>query len=319
MNITKPVIAIVGPTASGKTALSVDLAARLNGEIINGDSMQVYKGLDIGTAKITKEEMGGIPHHLFDIKNPSEEYSVADYQADVRGCIEEISSRGKQPIIVGGTGLYIQAVLFDFRFTEQAGDPNVRYNLEIEASEQGSHALYDKLRQLDPESAEKIHPNNTRRIIRALEIIEVTGKSKMDHEQGKGDRALYPHLLIGLDLPRDLLYERINWRVDDMVDRGLVTEVRTLWDQGVRGTQAVQAIGYKELYRYLEGSISLEEAVELVKKNTRNYAKRQLTYLRNKLEISWFDATEDRSELIEGILTLLKDYPIREANSKQEK
>ncbi|MBB4823848.1 tRNA dimethylallyltransferase [Sporosarcina luteola] len=319
MNNTKPVIAIVGPTASGKTALSVDLAKRLNGEIINGDSMQVYKGLDIGTAKIKKEEMGGIPHHLFDIKNPSEEYSVADYQADVRGCIEEISSRGKQPIIVGGTGLYIHAVLFDFRFTEQAGDPYVRSSLEKEASQRGSYALYDKLQQLDPESAEKIHPNNTRRIIRALEIIEVTGKSKMDHEQGKGDRPLYPHLIIGLDLPRELLYERINWRVDNMMDQGLLEEVKTLWNKGIRETQAVQAIGYKEIYRYLDGSLSMEEAIELVKKNTRNYAKRQLTYLRNKLQISWFDASESRNELINGILTLMKDYPIQEANSKREK
>ncbi|MCG3090021.1 tRNA (adenosine(37)-N6)-dimethylallyltransferase MiaA [Sporosarcina cyprini] len=318
MNQKKTVIAIVGPTASGKTALSVELASLLDGEIINGDSMQVYQGLDIGTAKITEDEMGGIPHHLFDTKKPSEDYSVADYQNDVRSCIEEISSRGKQPIIVGGTGLYIQAVLFDFRFTEQAGDPAVRNKLEQEAAEQGSQSLYDRLKQLDPESAEKIHPNNTRRVIRALEIIEVTGKSKVDHEQGKGDKALYPHLLIGLDLPRELLYERIDRRVDAMVEQGLVDEVRALWEQGIRDTQAVQAIGYKELYLYLDGFLSLEEAVELVKKNTRNYAKRQLTYLRNKLQISWFNATEDRQEMIDGILTLLKGFQAEEPNNKKE-
>ena len=186
------VIAIVGPTASGKTSLSIELAKRLDGEIINGDAMQVYKGLDIGTAKIKEDEKEGIPHHLFDIKEPTESFSVAEYQSTVRSCIEDIRSRGKQPIIVGGTGLYIQSVLFDFRFTEEAGDEKIRAELEKELeAEGGPERLYSRLQQLDPSSAEKIHPNNYRRLIRALEIIEVTGKTKNEHEQGAGEVPIY--------------------------------------------------------------------------------------------------------------------------------
>ncbi|BAQ10599.1 tRNA delta(2)-isopentenylpyrophosphate [Bacillus sp. OxB-1] len=295
------VLAIVGPTASGKTALSVELAKRLGGEIINGDSMQVYKGLDIGTAKITFEEMDGVPHHLFDFKEPDEPFSVADYQKAVRGCIDEVQQRGKLPIIVGGTGLYVQSVLFDFRFTEEAADLEVRERLERELEEQGASALYERLVAADPESAEKIHPNNHRRLIRALEIIEVTGKTKADHEEDAGRAPLYRHLIIGLDMDRELLYERINLRVDLMMENGLLEEVRGLWEQGIRGVQSVQAIGYKELYSYLEGETTLEAAVEAIKKNTRNYAKRQLTYFRNKMEIAWFDAELGTMEILKKI------------------
>ncbi|WP_252503532.1 tRNA (adenosine(37)-N6)-dimethylallyltransferase MiaA [Sporosarcina sp. Marseille-Q4943] len=315
MNQSDKVIAIVGPTASGKTALSIELAKRLDGEIINGDAMQVYKGLNIGTAKITEEEKEGIPHHLFDIKEPTESFSVAEYQSTVRNCIEEIRSRGKQPIIVGGTGLYIQSVLFDFRFTEEAGDEKVRAALEKELeSEGGAERLYKRLHKLDPASADKIHPNNHRRLIRALEIIEVTGKTKNEHEQGAGEAPLYDHLIVGLKLDREVLYERIDVRVDQMMEDGLLEEARGLWEKGVRNVQSVQAIGYKELYQYFEGAISLDEAVELIKKNTRHYAKRQMTYFRNKVKISWFDAIVDKGKIVDGILSILKGFEEAESN-----
>lgn len=314
------VVAIVGPTASGKTALSVELAKTLNGEIINGDAYQVYKGLDIGTAKITEVEKEGVPHHLFDFKEPDESYSVADYQIAVRDAIKEISNRGKIPIIVGGTGLYIQSVLFDFRFTEEASDENVRARLESElATENGPEKLYDRLQTLDPKSAEKIHRNNHRRLIRALEIIEVSGKTKDDHEQGQGHEPMYNHLIIGLEVERERLYERIDDRVDQMIIDGLLNEAKELWDKGVRNVQAVQAIGYKELFLHFEKDFPLEDAIELIKKNTRNYAKRQMTYFRNKMEISWFDALMDKEKNVAGILTIMKDFSREESNkvSKQ--
>lgn len=302
------VIAIVGPTASGKTALSIELAKKIGGEIINGDAMQVYKGLDIGTAKITKEEMDGIPHHLFDVKVPDESFSVAEYQTEVRKWITDIQDRGKIPIIVGGTGLYIQSVLFDFRFTEEAADLEVRTRLERELAEEGAAFLYAKLVEIDPAGAEKIHPNNHRRLVRALEIIEVTGKSKDDHEDGAGRVPLYKHHIIGLEMDRDLLYERIGQRVDLMMEKGLLEEANRLWEEGIRGVQSVQAIGYKEIHQYIEKKLLLDEAVELIKKNTRNYAKRQMTYFRNKLDISWFNAELGIDEIVKGILAILKDF-----------
>jgi len=315
MKQLKKVIAIVGPTASGKTSLSIELAKRLNGEIINGDAMQVYKELNIGTAKITEDEKEGIPHHLFDIKEPTDTFSVAEYQSAVRNCIEEIRNRGKQPIIVGGTGLYIQSVLFDFRFTDEAGDEKIRAELEAELeTEGGAERLYSRLQHLDPSSAEKIHPNNHRRLIRALEIIEVTGKTKIEHEQGAGAAPIYEHLIVGLDLDREVLYERINRRVDRMMKDGLLEEARGLWENGVRNVQSVQAIGYKELYQHFEGFITLDEAIELIKKHTRHYAKRQMTYFRNKVDISWFDANSNKEKIIDEILLDLKGFEEEESN-----
>lgn len=302
------VLAIVGPTASGKTALSVELAKLLDGEVINGDSTQVYKGLDIGTAKITKDEMDGIPHHMFDIKEPTETFSVAEYQAEVRKWIRDIQSRGKLPIIAGGTGLYVQSVLYDFRFTEEASDSVIRHRLEKELEEKGAEHLYERLVALDPLDAEKIHPNNHRRIVRALEIIEVTGKTKGEHEQDVGNTPLFNHLLIGLRMDRGLLYERIDRRFDIMMDHGFLEEARALWDEGIRDVQSVHAIGYRELHQYIEGEISLEDAIQLIKKQTRNYAKRQMTYFRNKLNVTWFDAECGTEELIKEISRLLKDY-----------
>lgn len=281
------VVAIVGPTASGKTALSIKLAKAFNGEIINGDSMQVYKELNIGTAKITKEEMEGVPHHLLDIKEPTESFSVAEYQQLVREKIQEIQSRGKLPIIVGGTGLYVQSVLYDFQFTEEAVDEEARKVYYAELEKLGPEAMHARLAKVDPETARTIHPNNTRRVIRALEMVELSGMSKSAEAQNRGDIPLYQHLIIGMDMDRELLYERINKRVDLMMEKGLLAEVRKLWARNIRNVQSIKAIGYKELYRYLDGEISLEVAIDQLKQNSRRYAKRQLTYFRNKMDVQF--------------------------------
>ncbi|QGG50500.1 tRNA (adenosine(37)-N6)-dimethylallyltransferase MiaA [Lysinibacillus pakistanensis] len=281
------VIAIVGPTASGKTALSIKLAKKYNGEIINGDSMQVYRGLDIGTAKITEEEMEGVPHHLLSFKEPTEAFSVADYQRMVRTKIAEIRARKKLPIIVGGSGLYVQAVLYDFQFTEEQVDEVARKAYYEELEKLGPEAMHAKLEKLDPQTAESIHPNNTRRVIRALEMIELSGVSKASEAHNRGEIPLYNHVVLGLgqNMSREELYDRINHRVDVMMDNGLLEEVKGLWQQNIRGVQSIQAIGYKELYDYLDGKCSLDEALESLKQNSRRYAKRQLTYFRNKMDI----------------------------------
>ena len=281
------VVAIIGPTASGKTALSIKLAKEIDGEVINGDSMQIYKQLDIGTAKITEQEMEGVPHHLLSIKEPTESFSVAEYQKLVRAKIEEIQSRGKIPIIVGGTGLYIQSVLYDFVFTEEEVDEEARKAYYDELAVVGPEKMHEKLAKLDPKTAAEIHPNNTRRVIRAIELIEQAGIAKSSEEHHRGDVALYNHLIIGLDLDRDVLYDRINRRVDIMIEQGLEQEVRALYEQNIRDVQSVKAIGYKEFYDYFDGRLTFEEAVEAIKQNSRRYAKRQLTYFRNKLDVKW--------------------------------
>lgn len=296
------VVAIVGPTASGKTALSLELARRLNGEIINGDSMQIYRDMTIGTAKILPEEMDGIPHHLLDIKDPEDSFSVAEYQKLVREKIEEIRLRGKLPILVGGTGLYIQAVLFDYRFTEGPVDHRLRDSLNEELEKHGFEHMHQKLMELDPES--DIHPNNTRRVVRAIEIL-MSG-------QEKGDRNLalspmYNEVIIGLDIPRDILYERINERVDVMMERGLVEEVQSLRQRGIKDAQSIQAIGYKEMYSYLDGQWTLEEAVQKLKQNSRKYAKRQFTYFKNKLPIFWVNALADTEKNLQEITAFLQE------------
>ncbi|OMC82815.1 tRNA (adenosine(37)-N6)-dimethylallyltransferase MiaA [Viridibacillus sp. FSL H8-0123] len=296
------VIAIVGPTASGKTALSIELAKRLNGEIINGDSMQIYKELNIGTAKITETEMEGIPHHLLSIKEPSESFSVAEYQQLVRERIDFIRAKGKFPIIVGGTGLYIQAVLFDYRFTDEKVDEAAREAYYKELSEIGPEEMHAKLVALDPKTAETIHPNNTRRVIRALEMIQHGGVAKSSDEQNQGDKPLYNHIIIGLNMDRELLYERINKRVDIMMEQGLLAEVEALWQKDIRGVQSVQAIGYKELYAYFDDKQSLENAIEQLKQNSRRYAKRQLTYFRNKMDVKWFNSLDDTEKIIREML-----------------
>ncbi|MGG3526998.1 tRNA (adenosine(37)-N6)-dimethylallyltransferase MiaA [Bacillus pseudomycoides] len=303
------VAVIIGPTAVGKTKLSIDLAKALNGEIISGDSMQIYRTMDIGTAKATMEEMEGIPHYMIDIKNPEDSFSVAEFQELVRGCIREITERGKLPIIVGGTGLYIQSVLYDYQFTDEAGDPVYREELEKLATEHGVEYVHEKLREVDPESASRIHMNNVRRVIRALEIFHTTGQKMSDQLEKQENELLYDVSLIGLTMDRGMLYDRINLRVDLMVKQGLLQEVKALYENGVRDCQSIQAIGYKELYNYFEGHVSLEEAIMQLKTNSRRYAKRQLTWFRNKMDVTWFDVTdgEKTAEIlryIEGKLQL---------------
>jgi tRNA dimethylallyltransferase len=284
-------LVIIGPTAVGKTNLSIEMAKCYNGEIISGDSMQIYRGMDIGTAKITKEEMQGIPHHLIDIKEPEENFSVAEFQLLVRAKINEIAKRGKLPIIVGGTGLYIQSVIYDYQFSDVPGDEAFRLELEERAKVIGNEALYKELQAVDPESAEQIHPNNVRRVIRALEIFHLTGKTMQDFQKKQQPDLMYETALVGLTMDREKLYERINLRVDIMVEQGLLDEVKFLYNQGLRDCQSIQAIGYKEIYDFLDGKVTWDMAVLQLKQNSRRYAKRQLTWFRNKMDVQWFDMT----------------------------
>lgn len=297
------VLVIIGPTAVGKTKLSIELAKRLNGEIISGDSMQIYRGMDIGTAKITMQEMEGIPHYLMDIKDPDESFSVAEFQELVRAKIAEINGRGKLPMIVGGTGLYIQSVIYDYQFSEAPADETLRTKFEERAKEIGNEALHHELSQIDPKSASQIHPNNVRRTIRALEIYYRTGKTMSQTQEVQQPEQLYDTALVGLTMDREKLYDRINLRVELMVEQGLMKEVQKLYDQGLRDCQSIQAIGYKEIYEYLDGHISFNEAIENLKKNSRHYAKRQLTWFRNKMDVQWFDMTDtlDLEKKIIGI------------------
>ncbi|MBU8919497.1 tRNA (adenosine(37)-N6)-dimethylallyltransferase MiaA [Bacillus sp. FJAT-29953] len=295
MDLNQKLLVIIGPTAVGKTKLSIEMAKCFNGEIISGDSMQIYRGMDIGTAKIRKDEMEGIPHHLIDIKEPDENFSVAEFQTLVRAKIKEIAEKGKLPIIVGGTGLYVQSVIYDYQFSDASGDDEFRRLLEERANREGNEALYKELIEVDPESAAEIHPNNLRRVIRALEIFHLTGKTRQEIQKSQVLDLLYQTALVGLTMDRDKLYERINSRVDLMMQEGLFEEVKGLYGQGLRDCQSIQAIGYKEIYDYLDGKISLEEAVENLKQNSRRYAKRQLTWFRNKMEVEWFDVTNVNS------------------------
>lgn len=297
------VIVIAGPTASGKTALSIELAKRLNGEIINGDALQVYSGLDIGTAKVTEEEMDGIPHHLLSIRQPAETFSVADYQKLVREKISEITSRGHVPIIVGGTGLYIQSVLYDFQFVEQAVDSELRRELEqLEPAE-----LWNRLNEEDPHAAGDIHPNNKQRVVRALERVLTSGKNKNQTEQDTGQDALYSFLIVGLERNRDELYERINERVHGMMKDGLVEEVQELLAHTPKQSQAFQAIGYKEVIHHLEGLSTYDEMIAEIQQNSRRYAKRQLTYFRNKLPVIWGHPEQDRKKIVELCQQFIKE------------
>lgn len=283
----------MGPTAVGKTKLSIDLAKTFNGEIISGDSMQVYKGMDIGTAKIKTEEMQGVPHHLIDIIEPTESFNVAQFQERVTNCIDDITTRGKLPIIVGGTGLYIEAVLQQYSYAESVKDEQYRLKLERLAEENGVQFVHNMLAEIDRESAERIHPNNVRRVIRALEIYHCTGKKMSEQLEKQNNDYMYNAALIGLTMERERLYERINKRVDIMVEEGLFEEVRSLYDKGIRDCQSIQAIGYKELYDYFDKKVTYEQAIENLKQNSRRYAKRQLTWFRNKMNLQWFEMNQE--------------------------
>ncbi|GAA0496161.1 tRNA (adenosine(37)-N6)-dimethylallyltransferase MiaA [Salinibacillus aidingensis] len=286
------VIAVVGPTAVGKTKLSVELAKRFHGEIISGDSMQVYQGLDIGTAKVTDEERQGIPHYMIDIREPDQDFSVADFQDHVQHYINYIDSRNRLPIIAGGTGLYIQSTLYNFNFSSQKRDEQFEKDMLAAIQEKGVEPFYHKLKKVDPEQAEKIHPNNLRRVIRALEVYERTGLTMSDLQQKQADQSPYNPTLIGLSMDREELYRRINHRVDLMMEEGLLDEAKRLYDQGLKNAQSMQGIGYKEFIPYFEGEWSLEESIERLKRNSRRYAKRQYTYFRNKMDVHWYSISE---------------------------
>ena len=288
------VLVIVGPTAVGKTALSVELAKKFHGEIISGDSLQVYKKLDIGTAKIKTSEMEGIPHHLIDVIEPNETYSVAEFQKAGRKLITEITERGRLPMIVGGTGLYIQSLLYDFQLgAKEESVTAVRKKYEELAETLSKKELWEYLKTKDPLAAEKIHWNNQRKVIRALEVFEVTGYSITTPQEEPA--RLYDYCMIGLNTERALLYQRINQRVDSMLEEGLLEEARFAYELGE--VQASQGIGYKEFYPYFKGEESLENVVEQLKMNSRRYAKRQLTWFRNRLDAHWFDLLAESSSM----------------------
>lgn len=270
------VIVITGPTAVGKTKLSIELAKRYNGEIINADAVQVYKGLDIGSAKVTEEEKEGIPHHLFDIKEVDEEYTIYHYQKDCRKLIKEVQGRGKTPILVGGTGLYIKAALYDYKLTEEK-ETNTYDNLTDEE-------LYNKLLEVDKDIV--IDKNNRRRLIRALNYYKENNKSINTNTTNK---LLYDAIFIGLTTDRRILYDKINTRVDIMIKEGLLNEVKVFYDKNIRTKPLLNAIGYREIYSYFDGNISLEEAIDKIKQNSRHYAKRQYTFFNHQLPVVWFE------------------------------
>lgn len=288
------VIVIAGPTATGKTALSVRLAHEFSGEIVSADSIQIYKKLDIGSAKPSVEEREGIPHYLMDFVDPQGEYSVADYVRDAKERIDDILSRGKTPIVVGGTGLYISSLVDNVEFSDGERDETLRKKLNEELFNIGAEAMHARLRTIDPVSAENIHPNNTKRVIRALEIYEATGKTRTEYEaESKLIESPYDFCLIALNCERELLYERINKRVDIMINQGLFDEVRELLaDEISEDAQSMQGIGYKEAVMAIRGEITEEESIELIKKNSRNYAKRQLTWFRRG-DYAWFDCLDE--------------------------
>lgn len=303
----KPLIVITGPTASGKTSLAVALAKEIGGEIISGDSMQVYKQMDIGTAKVTEEEKEGVPHYMIDEFEPDQECSVAIFQRKVKDYINHIYSRGKIPMIVGGTGFYIRAITHDIEFKDLDTDTTIRNQLMAEAAEYGQGYIHDKLREVDPLSADNIHKNNIQRVVRALEYYMQTGEQISAHnEKEKTRQTPYNLVFFGLNMERDILYTRIGERVDQMIDDGLVEEAKNIFDKGYKKTlPSMRGIGYKEFYPYFEKEDSLESCIMSLKQNTRHYAKRQLTWLRHQANPIWINVDEydfDKEKILKILL-----------------
>lgn len=296
------VIVICGPTASGKTALSIELAKRIDGEIVSADSMQIYKEMDIGSAKPTKEEMQGIKHYLIDFVSPSDRYSVADYQKEARKAIEEILKKGKVPIVVGGTGLYVDSLIYGIEYPEIEYDQEYRKYLEEKVREEGLSKLYEEACKIDEQAMKNISSNDQKRILRVLEIYHQTGKTKTQLEKESRKEVPYEYIVYALNMEREKLYERINLRVDLMIEQGLIEEVRNIQEKYKEFPTAMQALGYKEIKEYLDGQVSQAEAVEKVKQETRRYAKRQLTWFRKNKQTIWLNALEDRNKNIEIIL-----------------
>jgi tRNA dimethylallyltransferase len=311
----KPLIVLTGPTAVGKTSLSISLAKAVNGEIISADSMQVYKGMDIGSAKIRKEEMQGVTHYLVDILEPEEEFHIVKFQELAKAALEEIYAKGKIPILVGGTGFYIQAVTRDIDFTQAEQETSYREELEQFAKEKGAEYLHEKLREVDSKSAENIHANNVKRVIRALEFYHQNGTPISEHnEEQKQQTSPYNLAYFVLTAPRESLYERIDRRVDQMMEEGLLEEVKSLRERGChRGMVSMQGLGYKEILAYLEGEYPLEEAVRILKRDTRHFAKRQLTWFRREQDVIWVDKEQfhwNEAEILEYMMSVLKEQDL---------
>ncbi|MBR4580689.1 MAG: tRNA (adenosine(37)-N6)-dimethylallyltransferase MiaA [Lachnospiraceae bacterium] len=308
----KRLIILTGPTGAGKTKISIELAKALNGEIISADSMQVYKGLDIGSAKITDEEMQGVRHFLIDVLDPQDAFDVTVFQKMAKEAIDDITSRGKLPIVVGGTGFYIQALRRDVDFTEEDGDTKLRKSLEEEAERIGKEAFHEKLKEIDPASYERIPAGNVKRVVRALEFYQIHGYPISEHNDAEKEKtSIYDDFCFVLCNERSVLYDAINKRVDKMVGDGLIEEVRALKEAGLTmQDNSMQGIGYKEILMYLNGECSKEEAVELVKLNTRHFAKRQFTYFKGMDDVIWFDKSKYENpdeEIAVEIISMVKD------------
>lgn len=305
------VICIVGPTASGKTGLAIELAKKINAEVISADSMQIYRELDVGTAKVTEEEAQGIPHHMINICNPQDKFSVADFKQMCYDKIDEIIKKGKNVVIAGGTGLYVNAVVYDMNFNEESVDETYRKELEKVANVKGKEYLHDMLKQLDPEAAKDIHMNNVKRVIRAIEMIRKTNILKSEHmkqekERIKKENTKYEFLVFCIEQEREYLYNRINLRVDLMIKDGILEEAKKVYDMKLpKENTCMQAIGYKEFFPYLEGKMTLDEAIEDLKKETRHYAKRQMTWFNNKLNTIKLDGSKPKDELVDEIIKYL--------------
>lgn len=311
----QPMIILTGPTAVGKTALSIELAKRINGAIISADSMQVYRHMDIGSAKVMPEEMQGIPHYMIDELEPEEEFHVVRFVEMAKRYLEEIYAAGKIPIIAGGTGFYIQALLYDIDFTDQECDEAYRRELETLAKEQGAETLHEMLRKVDPASAEAIHANNIKRVIRALEFHHLTGERISEHnEREKQKVSPYNFAYFVLTDDRTNLYRRIDKRVDLMIEQGLVEEVRNLKEMGChREMVSMQGLGYKEILAYLDGELTLEEAVYIIKRETRHFAKRQLTWFKREREVFWVDKCAydyQENQILADMLEILRQRSI---------
>ena len=313
----QPLIILTGPTAVGKTKLSIALAKAVNGEIISADSMQVYKKMNIGTAKILPEEMQGVPHHLIDILEPAEEFNVVLFAKLAKQAMEQCRAKGKIPILVGGTGFYIQAVLYDIDFTENDDDKTYREELERIAEAEGAEVLHERLKQVDARAAEEIHPNNVKRVIRALEFYEKSGGQKISehNEEQKQKESPYNFAYFVLNDDRQVVYDRINRRVDVMLKQGLVEEVKALLEEGVpTNSVSMQGLGYKEIVAYLRGECTLEDAVYVLKRDTRHFAKRQITWFKRENDVYWLNRPDfDRSDekILAEMLNIIDEKEIR--------
>lgn len=297
------VIVICGPTASGKTALSIELAKKINGEIVSADSMQIYKDMNIGSAKVTNEEMQGIKHYMIDCVSPDERFSVADYKTNAKNAIEEIIKKGKTPIVVGGTGLYIDALIYEIEYKDIKIDENYRKELQEIEKNQGLEVLYKKALEIDPKAMEKISQNDSKRIMRVLEIYKATGKNKTEQEaESRLKEIPYDYKVFALTMDRDKLYERINKRVDIMIENGLIDEVKNLLEKYSEFPTSMQGLGYKEVRDYLQEKITKDEMIEKIKQESRRYAKRQLTWFRKNKQTIWLNSLEKIDDNINIIL-----------------